>query len=161
MRIWPLLLAGVGLPLLAAAASAPRPPRAFASERFTPVVAIGQFPASVWHAVQAYVRPQGIADAGVSRERETGVCVQWIPTHALAFGGVGADLDFVVYHHFHGERDVLPAHDHLLVFKHGATGEPSLAFSCLANELKPTIAAVRASVATGRCTAETGAAETR
>lgn len=79
----------------------------------------------------------------------------------LAFGGVGADLDFVVYHHFFGEGPMPPDHDHLLVFKSSAGGEPSLAFSCVGDELKPTIAAVRSAVASGRCTAESGPVETR
>ena len=83
------------------------------------------------------------------------------PPRVLAFGGVGADLDFVVYHHFHSEADIPPDHDHLLVFKHAAAGERSLAFSCVADELKPTIAAVRAAVAAGRCTSEVGPVETR
>lgn len=161
MRIWLLLLVGVGFPLLAVAASAPRPPRGFTSERFKPVAVIRQVPLPVWHAVEDYVRSQAIADAGVSRKGQPGICVQWIPGRVFAFGGVGADLDFVVYHHFYGRGDIPPDHDHLLVFKHGPTGEPLLAFSCVGNEFKPTIAAVRAAVAAGRCTAETGLVETR
>ena len=161
VRIWPLLLAGVGFPLLAIAASAPRPPRSFASERFTPVVAIRQFPLPVWHAVEEYVRSQRVADAGVSRTPPPHVCVYSTPQRVFAFGGVGADLDYAVYRHFHGRNDGPPDHDHLLVFKHATAGERSLAFSCVADELKPTTAAVRAAVAAGRCTAQTGPVETR
>jgi hypothetical protein len=62
--------------------------------------------------------------------------------------------------HFFGGADIPPDHDHLLVFKHGAGGAPSLAFSCVGDELKPTIAAVRAAVAAGRCSAESGPVET-
>ena len=161
MRISPLLLIGVSLPILAVAASNSRPPRGFASERFEPVEAISQFPVPVWHAVVDYTRSRGIADAGVSRRRPDGVCVYSSPQRVLAFGGVGTALAFVVYHHFHGEGDIPPDHDHLLVFKYSAGGAPSLAFSCVGDALKPTVAAVRSAVAAGRCIAESGPVETR
>jgi hypothetical protein len=161
VRTWLLFLVGIASPLLAVAASAPRPPRGFASERFKPVEAIGQLPMPVWHGVEAYVRSEWVADAGISRQRPEGVCVWRTPQRVLAFGGLGADLDFVVYHHFSGRGDLPPDHDHLLVFKHRVGGEPSLAFSCVADELKPTIAAVRAAIAAGRCPGEPGPVETR
>ena len=160
MRIWSLLLIGVSLPVLAVAGSSPRPPRGFASERFTLVVAISQFPASVWHAVDSYTRFGGVADAGASRRRPDGSCVYSGRPRVLAFGGVGGDMDFVVYHHFFGEGPIPPDHDHVLVFKYSAGREPSLAFSCVGAQLKPTIAAVRSAVASGRCTAESDPVET-
>jgi hypothetical protein len=161
VRIWSVLLVGVGVPVLAVAASTSRPPRGFASERFKPVAVIRQFPEPVWHAVQDYVRSEWVGDAGVSRQRPPHICVWMNPERVLAFGGVGADLDFVVYHHFQSQRDLPPDHDHLLVFKYKAGGEPRLAFSCVGDELKSTIAAVRAAIAAGRCKEATGLHETR
>jgi len=76
----------------------------------------------------------------------------------FALGGVGENLDFVIYSHSI-DRPEASTHDHLLVFRHRALGERSLVFSC-AGDLPRKGAALSAAVASGRCAEESSPVET-
>src|SRR5215471_7905342 len=63
MRAWALCLVVVAVPLLPAAASAPKLPRGFAGERFAPVTLMRGLPVTDWRGVQSYVHWDSLVDA--------------------------------------------------------------------------------------------------
>lgn len=181
MRVWPLVavIVGVplfaGVPLLAGAASAPRLPRGFAGERFAPVVRMAGLPVPVWRAVEGYLHWRGdLTDLGdqpapraTTMDTDFGEvavhsCVPVLrtnhPDRVFAVAGLGARFDFVIYRHSPAGRDVRD-HDHLLVFNRLASGDRTLAFTCV-GKLPRSVAAVAATVAAGRCKETPGLFET-
>jgi hypothetical protein len=178
VRVWPLVAAIVGVPLLAGAAAAPNLPRGFAGERFAPVVRKRGLPVSDWRAVEGYLHWKALTDLGdapasprggssgatfnmdFGETPARGPCVRRIqpdPTRVFALAGLGARFDFIIYRHSPSGPDV-PGHDHHLVFRR-VVNDRVLAFSCV-GKLPRRVGEVAAAVSAGRCREETGPLET-